>query len=107
MVAAVPRQTDRASDKRAASASPIQGGLILQADAARCFGRSGMDHHSQLPRVQGRLAISIVDSARPGGEGLMSRANRRLPGRVGTRPVGYLKPPAVRAQIMAWARSET
>jgi hypothetical protein len=51
--------------------------------------------------------VSIVDTARPDGEGLMSRADRAAsgphwdPGRV-----GYSNP-AVRARMMAWARSET
>ncbi len=50
--------------------------------------------------------ISIVETARPGGEGLCPAQIGRLPGRTGTRPGGYPKP-AVRARMMAWARSET
>ena len=51
--------------------------------------------------------ISIVDVARPGGEGLMSRANQAASGpALGRGRVAYSNP-AVRARMMAWARSET
>jgi hypothetical protein len=38
-----------------------------------------------LPRVQSLLAISIVETARPGREGLGPGQTGRLPGRIGTR----------------------
>ena len=51
--------------------------------------------------------ISMVETARPGGEGLMSRSNRAASGpHWDAAGIGYSKP-AVRARMMAWARSET
>jgi hypothetical protein len=57
--------------------------------------------------VQSLLAISILDIARPASEGLPSRANRATSElHWDAAGVGYLNP-AVRARMMAWARSET
>jgi hypothetical protein len=58
------------------------------------------------PRVQACWYLSIVDTARPGREGLTSRANRATSGpHWDAAGVGYLNP-AVRARMMACARSE-
>ena len=51
--------------------------------------------------------IPIVATARRDGEGLTSRANRAASGpHPGRGRAGYLSP-ALRARMMAWARSET
>jgi hypothetical protein len=63
-------------------------------------------NHSSRPRVQA-CCIFIVDTAGPNGEGPTSRANRVASGpHWDAGQVGYSNP-AVRARMMAWARSET